>query len=68
MIAEKIDIDASILRLISENATITIPEIARVVGSSEATIYRHMQKMMKENRIVRNGSRKNGYWEIIEEI
>ena len=61
----KIDIDATILGLISENATITIPEIARNVGSSEATVYRHMKNMMEKDIIVRNGSRKNGYWKII---
>jgi len=61
----KIDIDANILRLISENAIITIPEIARNIGSSEATIYRHMKNMMEKDIIVRDGSRKNGYWKII---
>ncbi len=34
---------------------------------SEATIYRHLKKLMNVGVIRRNGSRKKGHWEIVDE-
>ena len=43
---------------------ITIPELALLIGRSEATIHRHLDAMSKLGEILRVGSRKSGYWDL----
>lgn len=43
----------------------TIPELAKSVSKSEPTIYRHLDAIIKAKKIERVGSRKNGYWRVI---
>jgi len=40
--------------------------LADALGVSEATIKRQIQKLKQQNRIRRVGSKKTGYWEVIE--
>ena len=60
------DLDNNIIRKIKNNKYITIPELALELNKSEPTIHRHLDKMMKNKIIERIGSRKTGYWNIIE--
>ncbi|MBP5279150.1 MAG: winged helix-turn-helix transcriptional regulator, partial [Erysipelotrichaceae bacterium] len=59
-------LDSDILSLIRKNKYITISEISKLTGKSKPTVYRHIESLNMHNLLVRVGSRKNGYWEIIE--
>ena len=54
-----------ILQVIKKNKYMTIPEISKAVGKSEATIYRHLKEMMRKGLVTRRESRKKGYWDIL---
>jgi len=58
------DIDREIVDIIKENKYITIPEIAKIIGKSEPTVYRHLNTLMKNDLLKRVGSRKTGYWDL----
>jgi len=49
------------LALIRENSQMTIPELALVIGVTERSIERNLQKLQQENRLRRVGSAKGGY-------
>lgn len=55
-----------LLEIVNKNNYITIPEIAKKTKKSEPTVYRHLENLIDNNIIRRNGSRKSGYWEIIK--
>lgn len=57
-------LDDKILQIISEDGGITIPKIAERVQKSEATVYRHIEKLIFDGKIERVGSRKNGSWKV----
>ncbi len=57
-------LDDKILLIISEDSSITIPKIAERVQKSEATVYRHIEKLISDGKIERVGSRKSGSWKV----
>jgi len=57
-------LDNDILDTIKDNKYLTIFELAKLTGKSEATIHRHLNTLMENGVIERVGSRKTGYWEI----
>ena len=61
---EIITLDEKIIKLLTDNAYLTIPELSMRVSKSEATVYRHINNMISNNRLERIGSRKNGYWKV----
>ncbi len=56
-------IDA-ILQLIKENPSITRKVLAETVGISPSAIQKHINLLKNEGIIIRNGSDRDGYWEI----
>ena len=54
-----------IVSYIRENADITIPELAAVIGVSERTIERNINQLRKDNILRRIGPAKGGHWELI---
>ena len=58
-------LEMQIKKAVKENKYITIPEISKAVGKSEATIHRHLNSMSERGEIKRVGSRKKGYWELL---
>ena len=56
----------NVYSLISENKTITVEEIATLLNVAERTVYRDISSLREQNRINRIGSKKSGYWEIID--
>ena len=56
-----------ILQKIRQNPNITIAELAAYIGVTERTIQRNIQKMQAENALRRVGSRKAGYWEVLDD-
>ncbi len=53
-----------ILSLIKKDKNITVLQIANILSVTDKTIKRDMSKLKNENKIVRVGSLKSGYWEI----
>ncbi len=53
-----------IIELIKSNTQITIPEIAVIVGVTERSIERNIQKLQKENILERVGPAKGGFWKV----
>lgn len=45
---------------------INVSDLAKILNKSEITIYRHLQEMVKNGEVERIGSRKAGYWSVLE--
>lgn len=43
-----------------------VSDLAKILNKSEITIYRHLQEMVKNGEVERIGSRKTGYWSVLE--
>ncbi|MCK4678243.1 MAG: putative DNA binding domain-containing protein [Bacteroidales bacterium] len=56
-----------ILEMIKENREITIPELGEIIGVTERSIERNIQKLQKENKLQRIGPAKGGYWKVLDE-
>jgi ATP-dependent DNA helicase RecG len=61
------NIKEEILTLIKENKNITVDELCLRLDTSKSTIQRHIKKMKEENKLLRNGADKAGYWEVLQE-
>ena len=57
--------DIKVLNKLKENPTMTRNELSNDLGVSVRTIQRSLDKLVASNKIIRIGSTKNGYWEII---
>lgn len=57
-------IDRQIIEKMTDNAYITIPNIATAIGVSIPTVNRHIKELVNGDMIKRMGSRKSGYWEV----
>lgn len=53
--------------LIKESNNITIKEMADKIGKSTRSIERAIQKLKKNNKLIRIGSDKTGMWQILYE-
>lgn len=62
--AKASNLDDKIMQIISDDSSITIPKIAERVQKSEATVYRHIEKLVSDGKIERIGSRKSGSWKV----
>ena len=56
----------NILKLIKKDKNITVIKLAEKLGVTDKTIKRDIAKLKDDNKIVRIGSLKSGYWEIID--
>lgn len=63
---ERNELERNILKLIQEDNCISQKRIQAKLGVSLITIRRKMAELQKNGVIVRIGSNRNGYWEIIE--
>ena len=57
--------DMKILRMMASQPSITVLEIAKELGLSDTTVYRHTSKLTKDGYIKREGSKKSGLWIIL---
>ena len=55
--------------LLASNPSLTthVPELAAGLGKSESTIERAIRELRKVGRIQRVGSRKDGYWKLVDD-
>lgn len=56
----------AILKLISENPKITTMQMASHIGINRSAISKHIKRMQEEGKIIRIGSTKGGYWELLQ--
>jgi ATP-dependent DNA helicase RecG len=62
--AKKISTLRKLEEILQLNARITIPELAKALKLSKASVERHLQAMRDSGQLRRIGSRKNGQWEL----
>lgn len=55
-----------ILGACREKSSITIPELAVLLGITERSVERNIQKLQEEGLLRRVGGRKEGHWEVLE--
>ncbi len=55
-----------ILDAMRQNAEITLPELANVIGVTKRSVERSIQKLQQQGRLRRIGPDKGGHWEVIE--
>ena len=60
------DRQRTILALISDNPSITLPQLANELSMSESTIRRELDLLQKDSVISRQGSRKSGRWIVVK--
>jgi len=58
-------LDNEIIKMLKENPYMTIPQLAEKVRKSVITVHRHLDFLSDEGVIERVGSRKTGYWNVI---
>ena len=56
----------TILDACRENSSITIPQLAELIGITERSVQRNIQKIQVEGLLRRVGGRKEGHWEVLE--
>lgn len=59
--------DLKVLNKLKENPIFTREELAKELGLTTRTIQRSINKLISNGKIIRIGSRKSGYWEVINE-
>lgn len=64
-LGDKVDIRDEIIKHITENRSITIPELATLLGISYKGVQYHITTMQKAGILIRKGSRKTGYWIVL---
>jgi len=55
-----------ILPALMQDDSLTIPDLASLIGCAERTIERNLQKLQGQQRLRRIGPAKGGRWEVIE--
>lgn len=55
-----------ILAEVRENAQITIPELAALLGISTRSVERQLRQLQDLHRLKRIGAAKGGYWQVID--
>jgi ATP-dependent DNA helicase RecG len=53
-----------ILTYIKENNKVAIPELAQIIGITERSVEKNIQKLQEQNKLIRVGGAKGGFWEI----
>ncbi len=55
-----------ILKILSEQPTLTIPEVAKIIKKSDSATERAIRKLREANLVKRIGPAKGGHWEVSE--
>ena len=58
--------DNEVIKILKEYPEYTKEQLADLTGRGTRTIQRSLDKLKEAKKIVRIGSKKNGYWEVIE--
>ena len=60
------DTKMSVSRLIADNKKTSASEIAKMLSVTQRTVERYIRELREEGRLVRHGSARSGYWEVIK--
>ena len=55
-----------ILNMISQNSRISASEIAKNMYITQRTVERYIKELRKDGMLVRHGSARGGYWEVVK--
>jgi len=55
-----------ILEILSDQPTLTIPEIAKMIKKSDSATGRAIRKLREADLVKRIGPAKGGYWQVID--
>jgi ATP-dependent DNA helicase RecG len=55
-----------ILEACREKPSVTIPELAELIGITERSVQRNIQNLQRDGLLRRVGGRKEGHWEVVE--
>ena len=58
--------DENVLKILQNNPNLTRKDISKRLNLTVRTIQRSLDKLVKNNLILRMGSKKIGYWEILK--
>ena len=59
------DAKESVLNLITDNRKASASEIAKTLSVTQRTVERYIRELREEGRLIRHGSARGGYWEVI---
>lgn len=59
------DTQQKILGFLSENARLSAVQLAEQIGITRRNIESNIKKLKERGILVRHGSPKNGYWEVV---
>ena len=65
-VKSSVNTEERILRLLQENPTTTIGNLAEILGLSTRAVEKQIAKLKKEGRLKRIGSARKGRWEVVE--
>ena len=65
-VGRNVGIKDKILDCIVNYPQITIPQLAQFLNVNTRTIERYIKELREEGKIVREGSKKSGFWKIID--
>jgi len=57
---------AAVLRLLADDPSLSVPQLAAHLEKSELTIHRAIRSLRESGRLVRIGPDKGGHWQVIE--
>ena len=57
----------AVLRLLSGDPNLTVPELAARLGKSQPTIHRALRSLRESGRLMRVGPDKGGYWQVLDD-
>lgn len=60
------DMKASVLKIITDNSKASASEIAKVLSVTQRTVERYIRELREEGCLVRHGSARGGYWEVVK--
>ncbi len=57
---------SKVIEACREKPSVTIPELAELIGITERSVQRNIQKLQQAGLLRRVGGRKEGYWEVLK--
>jgi predicted HTH transcriptional regulator len=56
--------EGQILSLLADNAGMTIPDLAKILGITTRALEKQIARLREEGRLCRVGAARGGYWEV----
>lgn len=60
------DTKAVVLKIISDNDKASAADIAKTMSVTQRTVERYIKELREEGKLVRHGSARGGYWEVVK--